>query len=208
MIDFLMAALLFVLHLAVIGFVLIRWITVPATLLVIEPTQLARRFLRRSRNDKTQAVFDINVDAKDLERMLNGWLATGIVFAICMLTFVLERHVGFLMLAIAFILPRATASSDAVDERRFEQFTRALAAASDAAIFGMLLLVMVFRPAFDAFGLLAFVCLAREILLAMARRWLESEPEFDPHDDEAGLTVAVTNANETPQATIDHDLEK
>jgi hypothetical protein len=207
MIEFLMTVLLFVLHVLVFGFLLVRWISVPATLLVIEPTQLARRFLRRSGN-KTKAVLDINVEAKDLERIMNGWLATGLAVGISILTFLFERHIGFLLLALAFILPRMTASSDAVDERRFEQFTRSLAAASDAAIIGTLLLAMVFRPTFDAFGLLAFVFLAREILLVLARRWLESEPEFDPHDDDAGFTMAVTNANETPQATIDHDVQK
>ena len=206
--DVLLAVLLFVLHLMLFGFVLIRWITVPATLLVIEPTQLARRFLRRTGSDKTKAVLDINVDAKDLERIMNGWLATGLAFGVSILTFVLERHIGFLLLALAFILPRATASSAAVDERRFEQFTRSLAAASDATIIGTLLLMMVFRPSLDAFGLLAFMFLAREVLLVLARRWLESEPEFDPHDDDTGFTVAVTNANETPHATIDHDPQR
>jgi hypothetical protein len=207
MMDFLTGVLLFVLHLLLFGFVLIRWITVPATLLVIEPTQLARRFLHRSRNEKTKAVLDINVEAKDLERIMNGWLATGIAVGISILTFLLEHHIGFLFLAFAFILPRLTASSDAVDERRFEQFTRSLAATSDAAIIGTLLLAMVFRFSLDAFVLLAFVFLAREVLLVLARRWLESEPEFDPHDD-VGLTINLGDGIKAPQATIDHDLEK
>jgi hypothetical protein len=79
-----------------------------------------------------------------------------------------------------------------------------LAATSDAAIVGMLFLVMIFRPVWDAFGLLAFVFMMREVLLVLARRWLESEPDFEQYDEQAGPTIALTNtahSTEQPEAS-------
>jgi hypothetical protein len=74
------------------------------------------------------------------------------------------------MLGVAFALPRLTASSEPVDERSFERFTRTLGAVSDAVIIGTLFLAMIFRPTLSAFGLLAFMFMAREVLLVLARR--------------------------------------
>ena len=198
MLGVLGAIVLFFVQFILIAFILVRAQVVPLTLLLVEPNQLARRLLRGVRrfgkDGRAQAAFDVNVDAKDLERILNGWQATSAAIVLCVIGFLLERHVAFLFLALGFALPRVTASKDPVDERRFEQFTRTLAAASDAAIVGMLFLVMIFRPVWDAFGLLAFVFMLREVLLVMARRWLESEPDFEPYDEQVGPTIALTNA--------------
>lgn len=173
---------LFLTQLVLIVFLFARTLVVPLTLLVVEPTQLARRFLRRFRGSSGKALLDIDVDAKDLERILNGWQATTFAIVLCVIAFVLERHVAYLMLAVAFALPRLTASSEPVDERSFERFSRTLGAVSDAVIVGGLFLALIFRPRLDAFGLLAFVFLAREVLLVIARRWLDSEPEFITDD--------------------------
>ena len=198
MLGVLGAIALFFLQFILIAFILVRALVVPLTLLVVEPNKLARRLLRGVRrfgkDGRAQAAFDVNVDAKDLERILNGWQATSAAIVLCVIGFLLERHVGFLFLALGFALPRVTASKDPVDERRFEQFTRTLAATSDAVLMGMLFFVMVFRPVWDAFGLLAFMFMLREILLVLARRWLESEPDFEQYDEQAGPTIALMNA--------------
>jgi hypothetical protein len=185
------AIALFFVQFVLIVFLFVRAIVVPATLLVVEPTQLARRFLRRLRGEQSKALLEINVDAKDLQRILNGWQATTFAILLCVTGFLLERHIAFLMLGVAFVLPRLTASSEPVDERSFERFTRTLGAVSDAVIVGALLVALIFRPILDAFGLLAFMFLMREVLLVLARRWLDGEPEFEPHE-ESGLTVAIT----------------
>lgn len=190
MIGVLGAILLFFVQLVLIGFLLVRTIVVPSTLLVTEPTQLARRFLRRLRDDKSKAFLEINVDAKDLQRILNGWQATSFAIVLCVIAFLLERHVAFLLLGVAFAVPRVTASQEPVDERSFERFTRTLGAVSDAVIVGVLFLALIFRPTLDAFFLLALMFLTREVLLVLARRWLESEPEFEGYG-ESGPTVAV-----------------
>jgi hypothetical protein len=208
MLGVLGAIALFFVQFILIAFILVRALVVPLTLLVVEPNQLARRLLRGVRRfgkeGRSRAALDVNVDAKDLERILNGWQATGAAIVLCVIGFLLERHAGFLFLALGFALPRVTASKDPVDERRFEQFTRTLAATSDAAIVGMLFLVMIFRPVWDAFGLLAFVFMMREVLLVLARRWLESEPDFEQYDEQAGPTIALTNtahSTEQPEAS-------
>jgi hypothetical protein len=185
------AIALFLVQFTLIAFLLARAIFVPATLLVVEPTQLARRFLRRLRGEQSKAFFEINVDAKDLQQILNGWQATTFVIALCVIGFLLEHHVAYLMLGVAFALPRLTASSEPVDERSFERFTRTLGAVSDAVIIGTLFLAMIFRPTLSAFGLLAFMFMAREVLLVLARRWLDAEPEFEAHDEKTSPTIAL-----------------
>jgi hypothetical protein len=200
MLGVLGAIALFFVQLVLIVFIFARAITVPSTLLVVEPNNLARRLLRGVRqvggkNSSAKAAIDLNVNANDLERILNGWQAVSAAIALCIIGFWLERHVAFVFLALGFALPRVTASKDPVDERRFEQFTRTLAATSDAVLMGMLFLVMVFRPVWDAFGLLALMFMVREVLLVMARRWLESEPDFEQYDEQAGPTIALTNTS-------------
>ena len=202
MIGVLGAISLFFTQVVLIGFLLVRTLVVPATLLVTEPTQLARRFLRRLRSEKSKAMLEINVDAKDLQDILNGWQATTFAIGLCLIAFLLERHVGFLLLAVAFALPRLTASTDPVDERSFERFARTLGAVSDAVLFGTLFVALIFRPTLDAFTLLAFMLMIREALLVLARRWLESEPEFEEFDEKQGLTVAIGGESEkAPDAT-------
>jgi hypothetical protein len=185
------AIALFFVQFTLIVFLFVRALFVPATLLVVEPTQLARGFLRRLRGKRSDAFLDINVDAKDLQRILNGWLATSFAIALCVIGFLLEHHIAYLMLGVAFALPRLTASTEPVDERSFERFTRTLGAVSDAVIVGMLVLMMIFRPTLDAFSLLAFMFLAREVLLVLARRWLDTEPEFSAHDENSSPTIAL-----------------
>jgi hypothetical protein len=202
------AIALFLVQFTLIVFLLARAIVVPATLLVVEPTQLARRFLRRLRGEQSKAILEINVDAKDLQQILNGWQATTFAIALCVIGFLLEHHIAYLMLGIAFALPRLTASSEPVDERSFERFTRTLGAVSDAVIVGALFLSMIFRPTLDAFGLLSFMFLAREVLLVLARRWLDTEPEFEEHDEKTSPTIALhggvsdqdSSASGNPQA--------
>ncbi len=201
MIGVLGAIALFLTQAALIGFLLVRTLVVPATLLVTEPTQLARRFLRRLRGHISKAFVEINVDAKDVQDILNGWQATTFAIGLCLIALLLERHVGFLWLAVAFALPRLTASTDPVDERSFERFARTLGAVSDAVLVGTLFVALIFRPTLDAFTLLAFMLMAREALLVLARRWLESEPEFDDYDAKRSLTVAIGGESEkTPDA--------
>lgn len=208
MIGLLGAIALFITQFALIVFLFARAIIVPATLLVVEPTQLARRFLRRLRGNGGKALLEIDVDAEDLQDILNGWRATGFAIALCVIAFLLEHHIAYLMLAAAFALPRLTASSEPVDERSFERFSRTLGAVSDAVIVGGLLLALIFRPTLDAFGLLAFLFLAREVLLVVARRWLDSEPEFEADDlpshaaDQKiaiGLKLEDADARESPE---------
>jgi hypothetical protein len=196
MIGMFTALALFVVQFVLIVFLFTRAIVVPALLLVAEPTQLARRFLRRMRGASGKAMLDINVEAKDLRRLLNGWQATSSMLVLCLLAFALERHVAYLFLVTAILLPRLTASTEPVDERSYEQFSRATAATSDIVIVGGALLAMIFRPNLDAFGLLTFLFMVRELLLVLARRWLDSEPEFEPHE-ESGLTVAITDKTTT-----------
>ncbi len=197
MIGVLGAIVLFITQFILIVFLFIRVIVVPATLLVVEPTQLARRFLRRLRGQQSNALLEVNVDAKDVQRILNGWQATGFAIALCVIGFLLEHHAAYLMLGIAFALPRLTASTEPVDERSFERFARTLGAVSDAVIVGMLFVMMIFRPTLDAFGLLAFVFLAREVLLVLARRWLDTEPEFEEYEKESGATVTLLGGKPT-----------
>jgi hypothetical protein len=89
-----------------------------------------------------------------------------------------------------------------MDERTFEIWTRALAAVSDAVIVGVLFFVTIFRLQVDAFGLLTFMFFARELLLFFARRWLESEPEFEKYS--GGKTGKGTKIG---LFVDEHDLE-
>jgi hypothetical protein len=172
-------------------FFLLRTIVVPSLLLVVSPTALARRFIRRSKNGKS--VFEINVDARDLNDRLAEPRTSLIMLAISFAGFALSGQFAYLWLVAAFAL-MLFSNQDRMDERTFEQWTRALAAVSDAVMIGVLFFFSVFRLQVDGFGLLALMFFARELLLYFAKRWLESEPEFetyDPQDNEFTRLVAI-----------------
>ncbi len=190
--SFFVALLLFCINFVLVIFFLLRTIIVPSLLLVVSPTALARRFIRRSKDGKTK--FDLNLDARDMNarlvdsRTLLGML--GIAFA----GFALSGQFAYLWLVAAFALA-LFAGGDRMDERTFEQWARALAAVSDAVIIGALFFFSIFRLQVDAFGLLALMFFARELLLFFARRWLESEPEFEAYDPgkrERAQRIAIT----------------
>jgi hypothetical protein len=191
--SFLVGVLLFFLNLILVVFLLGRTVLLPSALLVLAPTALARRWLRRSSDGKS--VFDINVDAKELNSSFSSPQAQGIVIGICVAAFALSGQLPYLLLAGGFGVGAFATRADRLDERSFEQFARALAAVSDAVLFGVLFFVAVFRPQVDAFALLSLMFLLREILLVFARRWLESDPEFSPYEEEmkpeSGVQVSL-----------------
>jgi hypothetical protein len=172
---------LFFINVLLVIVLLSRTFLLPSTLLVLAPTALARRFLRRGSMSKS--VFDINVNAESLNTSLSSPKAQLFVVGLCVAGFALSQSWSYLLLAGGFGIALLTGSSEKPDERSFEQFTRALAAVGDAVLFGLLFFVAIFRPQLDAFNLLAFMFLAREILFVFAKRWLESDPEFLPYDD-------------------------
>ena len=148
-------------------------------LLVVSPTALTRRFIRRSGSGKSS--LDINVDARRLsDRLVQPKVLIGTA-AVAIAGYALSGNFAYLWIAGTMLLT-IFAEQDKMDERTFEIWTRALAAVSDAVIVGVLFFMTIFRLQVDAFGLLTFMLFARELLLFFARRWLESEPEFEEYD--------------------------
>jgi hypothetical protein len=182
--SFIAGVLLFFINFALVIVLLTRTTALPSKLLVLAPTALARRFLRRlERDDGKKSVFDINVNAENLNTSLSSPKAQLFVVLLCIAGFALSQQWVYLLLAGGFGTALVTGSNEKPDERSFEQFTRALAAVGDAVLFGVLFFVAIFRFQTDAFTLLAFMFMAREILFVFAKRWLESDPEFLPYDD-------------------------
>ena len=177
--NFLLGILLFFVNFYLVFYFLVRAITVPSVLLVVSPTALTRRFIRRSQDGKSG--IDINVDARKLsDRLVQPKVLIGTA-AVAIIGYALSGNFAYLWVAGAMLLT-IFAEQDKMDERTFEIWTRALAAVSDAVIVGVLFFMTIFRLQVDAFGLLTFMLFARELLLFFARRWLESEPEFEAYD--------------------------
>ncbi len=177
--NFLLGTLLFFVNFYLVFYFLTRAITVPSVLLVVSPTALTRRFIRRSSDGKSS--LDFNVDARKLsDRLVQPRVLIGTA-AVAIVGFAIGQNLAYLWIAGAMLLT-LFAEQDKMDERTFEIWTRALAAVSDGVIVGMLFFVTIFRLQVDAFGLLTFMLFARELLLFFARRWLESEPEFEEYD--------------------------
>ncbi len=227
--SFFIGLLLFVINFALGVYFFARAVLVPATLLVVEPTQLARRFLRRIQPDtepqthKRGASFDINVDARDLNRTLQSPSVLGVGALVMLVAFGLSGAWAYLMLSAAFAVSLLNLPKETLDERSFEQFARGLAAVSDFVLVAVLFFVTVFHLQADAFTLLSFMYLAREALLVAARRWLESDPDFEPYDagtdtgksntrvmfgtSEASLAVTPTKSN-GGLIPVQHDLSE
>ncbi len=177
--SFLFGVILFFVNFYLVFYFLIRAITVPSVLLVVSPTALTRRFIRRSASGKSS--LDINVDARKLsDRLVQPKVLIGTA-AVAIAGYALSGNFAYLWIAGTMLLT-IFAEQDKMDERTFEIWTRALAAVSDAVIVGVLFFMTIFRLQVDAFGLLTFMLFARELLLFFARRWLESEPEFEAYD--------------------------
>jgi hypothetical protein len=177
--NFLFGILLFFINFYLVFYFLVRAITVPSVLLVVSPTALTRRFIRRSASGKSS--LDIDVDARKLsDRMVQPKVLIGTA-AVAIAGYAISTNFAYLWIAGTMLLT-IFAEQDKMDERTFEIWTRALAAVSDAVIVGVLFFMTIFRLQVDAFGLLTFMLFARELLLFFARRWLESEPEFEPYD--------------------------
>ncbi len=182
--NFLLVVLLFFLNFYLVIFFFLRALTVPSVLLVVSPTALARRFIRRSSSGERS--IDIDVDARKLsDRMVQPKVLIGTA-AVAIVGYAISSNFAYLWIAGAMLLTifaeQDKAEQDKMDERTFEIWTRALAAVSDAVIVGVLFFMTIFRLQVDAFGLLTFMFFTRELLLFFARRWLESEPEFEPYD--------------------------
>ena len=184
--SFIIAVLLFVVNVLLVGALLVRTVMMPAALLVLSPTALARRWLRRLEGASGKTLFDINVSVKDLNSSLASRDLQSATIAICITGFALSGGTAYLLLAAGFGLTLLSTSKEQMDERSFEQFTRSLAAACDAALFGMLLLTAIWRIQVDAFTLLSLMFALREVLLLIARRWLAGDPDFEPYDENAG----------------------
>jgi hypothetical protein len=183
--SLLFGVLLFFVNFYFVIYFLVRAITVPSVLLVVSPTALTRRFIRRSGNGKSS--LDINVDARKLsDRLVQPKVLIGTA-AVAIAGYALSGNFAYLWIAGTMLLT-IFAEQDRMDERTFEIWTRALAAVSDAVIVGVLFFMTIFRLQVDAFGLLTFMLFARELLLFFARRWLESEPEFEAYDGGASGT--------------------
>ncbi len=177
--SFLFGVILFFVNFYLVFYFLVRAITVPSVLLVVSPTALTRRFIRRSASGKSS--LDINVDARKLsDRLVQPKVLIGTA-AVAIAGYALSGNFAYLWIAGTMLLT-IFAEQDKMDERTFEIWTRALAAVSDAVIVGVLFFMTIFRLQVDAFGLLTFMLFARELLLFFARRWLESEPEFEAYD--------------------------
>jgi hypothetical protein len=176
--SFIFGLLLFMANFYLVIFFLLRAITLPSVLLVVSPTALARRFVRRSPDGKSK--LDIDVDVRNLSDRLMTPQILILTACVSIAGFALHQNIAYLWIAGAMLVT-LFAEQDKMDERTFEIWTRALAAVSDAVIVGLLFFVSIFRLQVDAFGLLTFMFFARELLLFFARRWLESEPEFEQY---------------------------
>jgi hypothetical protein len=173
--------LLFFVNFLLVFVLLARTVLLPSSLLVLAPTALARRYLRRG--SRSKSFFDINADAKGLNSSMSSPRVQTLIAVLCAVGFALSGQWAYVLLGFGFLVAPLSGSSEALDERSFEQFTRALAAVGDAVLFGALFFFAMFRVSLDAFTLLAALFLLREIGLVFARRWLESDPEFLPYDD-------------------------
>jgi hypothetical protein len=186
-------------------FFLVRALAVPSLLLVVSPTALARRFIRRSAGGKSK--LDINVDARDLSSRLAAPRTLLVMAGVSLAGFALSQVVAYLWLTAAFVV-MLFGEQDRMDERTFEIWTRALAAVTDGIFIAVLFFVTIFRVQMDVFGLLALMFFARELLLLLARRWLESEPEFEPYEEKEGFTVGVVSEHEGGKTTTGMKLPK
>ena len=198
--SFLLGGLLFFVNFYIVFYFLVRAITVPSVLLVVSPTALTRRFIRRSSDGKSS--LDINVDARKLsDRLVQPKVLIGTA-AVAIAGYALSQNLAYLWIAGTMLLT-IFAEQDKMDERTFEIWTRALAAVSDTVIVGVLFFMTIFRLQVDAFGLLTFMLFARELLLFFARRWLESEPEFEEyHGGKSGTETRIgIFVNETKPET-------
>lgn len=183
--SFFVTALLLLVNVFLVAALLVRTVMMPAALLVLSPTALARRWLRRLEGVSGKTLFDINVSAKDLNSSLSSPPLQWGIMAVCIAGFALSGGLAYLLLAAGFGLTLLSTSKEQMDERSFEQFTRSLAAACDAALFGMLFFTAIWRVQVDAFTLLSLMFALREGLLLIARRWLASDPDFQPYDEAA-----------------------
>lgn len=191
--NFLLGFVLFGINFYLVIFFLLRAITVPSVLLVVSPTALARRFIRRSSDGKS--TWDVNVDARNINDRLASPKVVLLTTVVAVAGFAISQQFAYLWIAAAMLLV-LFGEQDRMDERTFEIWTRALAAVSDAVIVSVLFFTTIFRIQVDAFGLLALMFFARELLLFFAKRWLESEPEFEPYSEEEGFTVGMKSDNE------------
>jgi hypothetical protein len=203
--NILLWLLLFALNFVLAIFFLIRAISVPSLLLVVSPTALARRFIRRSADGKSK--WDINVDARNLSDRLSQPRTLLLMTVVCLLGFTISQAVAYLWLTAAFVV-MLFGEQDRMDERTFGIWTRALAAVTDGVFVAALFFVTIFRVQVDAFALFALMFFARELLLLLARRWLESEPEFEPYEEKDGFTVGVVSENENGKTTTGIKLPK
>jgi hypothetical protein len=163
--NILLWLLLFALNFVLATFFLIRAISVPSLLLVVSPTALARRFIRRSADGKSK--WDINADARNLSDRLSQPRTLLLMAAVCLLGFTISQAVAYLWLTAAFVV-MLFGEQDRMDERTFGIWTRALAAVTDGVFVAMLFFVTVFRLQVDAFALFALMFFARELLLLLA----------------------------------------
>lgn len=190
--------LLFIVNFGLVIYFLVRAVAVPSLLLVVSPTALARRFIRRSPNGKS--TFNINADARDLSRRLSAPRTLLTAGGASLLAFAISQTTAYLWLTVAFVV-MLFGEQDRMDERTFQIWTKALAAVTDGVMMAVLFFVTVFRLQVDAFGLLTLMFCARELLLVLARRWLESEPEFEDYDKEEGFTVGMVEVREDGKVT-------
>ncbi len=206
--SFIFGLLLFCANFYLVIFFLLRAITLPSILLVVSPTALARRFVRRTSDGKSS--LDIDVDVRNLrDRLMTPqilMLTTGVALA----GFAMTQNIAYLWIGAAMLVT-LFAEQEKMDERTFEIYARALAAVSDAVIVGVLFFVTIFRLQVDAFGLLTFMFFTRELLLFFARRWLESEPEFEQYSggkSGKGMRIGVFSDEEDKETKIDAQPEK
>jgi hypothetical protein len=188
--SFIFGLLLFAANFYLVIFFLLRAVTLPSVLLVVSPTALARRFVKRGSDGKSSV--DIDVDVRNLSDRLMTPNILVLTASVAIAGFAFSQNIAYLWIAGAMLIT-LIAEQDKMDERTFEIWTRALAAVSDAVIVGVLFFVTIFRLQVDAFGLLTFMFFAREMLLFFARRWLESEPEFEKYS--GGKTGKGTRIN-------------
>ena len=203
--SFILGVLLFVANFYLVIFFLLRAVTLPSVLLVVSPTALARRFVRRGSDGKSSV--DIDVDVRNLrDRLMTPQILT-LTAAVAIAGFAVSQNIAYLWIAGAMLVT-LFAEQDKMDERTFEIWTRALAAVSDAVLVGVLFFVTIFRLQVDAFGLLTFMFFARELLLFFARRWLESEPEFEAYSGgKSGQETRINIFGTDPDEQITGDLD-
>jgi hypothetical protein len=195
--SFLFGLLLFFVNVYLAIYFFTRAVVLPSVLLVVSPTALARRFIQRSKDGKSN--FDINVDVRNLSDRLATPSVLSLTAAVAVLGYALGQNMAYLWIAGAMLVT-LFAEQDKMDERIFEIWTRALAAVSDAVIVGVLFFVTIFRLQVDAFALLTFMFFLRELLLFFARRWLESEPEFENYDQDKKMRVALVVENDDSES--------